>query len=341
MFSIQDLKSTGIFFITGRPRSGTTLLRTLFDAHQNIVVPFECNFIIDLFPKYGNTKKWSANIKESFLKNLYKQPLFNFWEIDQKTLREEFLNQPPEMSYSDVCKFIYLHFKSLIPKEKIVLIGDKNPIYTIHLKRLSKLFPDAKFIHIVRDYKDQISSMLKVDFEKPFIPSLAFRWKYFNRIACNFKKEYPEKILFVKYEDFVKSPETEAVRMFNFLGIPFQESILNFYKEKDVFEKIYSKEKIEKYHKELFQPITTRRIGMWKQNIKENKIEAIETIIGKTADACGYERKHKTFRFKFLPIYITGAVSGKSFYLLYRMIYCLPVNLKRKILLALDVSIKK
>ena len=310
MLSKEDIKETGIFFITGRPRSGTTLLRTIFDTHPNILVPFECAFIIDLFPKYGKIKIWNNQIKESFLEDLYKQPLFNFWNTDKIKLKKEFLNQPSNMDYSDICKYIYLYFKSPVPKEKIIWIGDKNPIYTIHLKRLSKIFPDAKFIHIIRDYKDQISSLLNVDFEKPYLPSLAFRWRYFNNIAYKFKEEHPEKIIFVKYEDLVKTPATEANSIFNFLDIPFDENILNFYKEKDIYEKAYTKEYIEKYHKELFQPITARRIGTWKQKISDKKIEMIEGIIGKAIAKFGYQREFKKSDLKYLPAHLTELYMG-------------------------------
>ena len=292
--------NTGIFFITGRPRSGTTLLNK---RYLTLIRIFLClmNALLLLiyFQNTEGLKTWNNKIKESFLEDLYKQPLFNFWNCDAAKLRKELLEQPINMDYSDVCKFIYLQFNSLIPKEKILLIGDKNPGYTIHLRRLSGIFPDAKFIHIIRDCKDQVSSMLNVDFEKPYIPSLAFRWRYFNNIAYKFRKKYPGKIMFVKYEDLVKAPETEANRIFSFLGIPYRENILNFYKEKDIYEKAYSKEYIEKYHKELFQPISARRIGAWKQNMNEKKIEMIEGIAGKGLDKFAYRREFKKAGLKY------------------------------------------
>ncbi len=63
-----EIKQKGIpiFFVVGRPRSGTTLLRTLFDAHPNVLVPPECQFIINLYPKYGKVTNWSKKNLESF-----------------------------------------------------------------------------------------------------------------------------------------------------------------------------------------------------------------------------------------------------------------------------------
>ncbi|NQU34666.1 MAG: sulfotransferase [Bacteroidetes bacterium] len=50
---MEQLNKIPFFFVVGRPRSGTTLLRTLFDAHPNVSFPPECQFIINLYPKYG------------------------------------------------------------------------------------------------------------------------------------------------------------------------------------------------------------------------------------------------------------------------------------------------
>jgi radical SAM superfamily enzyme YgiQ (UPF0313 family) len=341
MIDQNEIPNTGIFFITGRPRSGTTLLRSLLDAHQNIVVPYELTFIIDLYPRYGHYKNWDTNTKKSFFNDLTHQPLINFWDIDPQLFMEKFLNTPSDIDYSYVCKFVYLQFKSLMPKQNILLIGDKNPIYTIHVNRLLRIFPEAKFIHITREYKDQISSMLNVNFEKPLISSLAYRWKYFNKIIQTFKEEHPESVFFLKYEDLVKNPEIEMKKVFNYLSVPYNENIFEFYKVKDDFVKTYSKEKVEKYHKELFQPINTSRIGTWLQNIDERKVKKIEAIIGRDAETFGYERKYKKLFLQYKISAIPGIVYGMSYYLIYKLIYNFPIRIKRKIILSLDRSLRK
>jgi hypothetical protein len=337
----KEIKEVGIFFITGRPRSGTTLLRALFDAHTNISIPYECSFIIDFYPKYGACKNWNKKKKDSFLEDLMNQPLFSFWNLDQNLLLEKFYALPESIDYNFICKFICLQFNSLMPKQNILYIGDKNPIYTIHIKRLSKIFPEAKFIHITRDYKDQISSMLNVNFEKPLLSSLAYRWNYFNKIAREFSKKNHDKIFFVKYEELASDPEQMMLKIIQFLDITFERSIFEFYKSKDAFDKMYSKEKVELYHKELFRPINTSRIGIWVKNINENELEKIEAVIGQNAELNGYERKNaNTNPFHFLTS-ILGIVYGRSYYFIYNIIYRLPLNLKRKIILSLDRSLKK
>lgn len=48
-----NIADTPFIFIVGRPRSGTTLLRTLYDAHPNVNIPPECQFVVNLYGKYG------------------------------------------------------------------------------------------------------------------------------------------------------------------------------------------------------------------------------------------------------------------------------------------------
>ena len=50
------------FFILGNPRSGTTLLRLMLDAHPKMTVPPECGFIVWFYDKY---KSWSDSDKST------------------------------------------------------------------------------------------------------------------------------------------------------------------------------------------------------------------------------------------------------------------------------------
>ena len=67
---MSNISSIPIFFVVGRPRSGTTLLRMLFDAHPDVTFPPECQFIVNLYPKYKNVNPW----KEEDLNPSYFHP---------------------------------------------------------------------------------------------------------------------------------------------------------------------------------------------------------------------------------------------------------------------------
>ena len=58
--SMANISQIPFFFIIGRPRTGTTLLRSLFDAHPNVQIPWECQFVLNLYPKYGTLELWNS-----------------------------------------------------------------------------------------------------------------------------------------------------------------------------------------------------------------------------------------------------------------------------------------
>jgi hypothetical protein len=50
IFPMEQNSQIPVFFIIGRPRTGTTLLQSLLDAHPNVVIPWECQFVLNLYP---------------------------------------------------------------------------------------------------------------------------------------------------------------------------------------------------------------------------------------------------------------------------------------------------
>ena len=68
---MDNLNNIPFLFIVGRPRSGTTLLRTLFDAHSNVVIPPECQFVVNLYGKYGKKHIGQKRTSNTFFR-IYK-----------------------------------------------------------------------------------------------------------------------------------------------------------------------------------------------------------------------------------------------------------------------------
>ena len=87
---MEQLNRIPFFFVVGRPRSGTTLLRTLFDAHPNVSFPPECQFIVNLYPKYGKIIDWEEKQILSFYHDLIEQWLFDTWNMDLDKLKKNF-----------------------------------------------------------------------------------------------------------------------------------------------------------------------------------------------------------------------------------------------------------
>ena len=106
-------------------------------------------------------------------------------------------------------------------KKDTRLIGDKNPGYSIYPDRLKEILPDAKFIYILRDYRDNYQSIRNIDFELPIVSVVVYKWKHFYRKALQAVKKYPDSFIIVKYEELVSEPETCFQRLCEFLDLEY------------------------------------------------------------------------------------------------------------------------
>ncbi len=284
------------FFIIGRPRSGTTLLRLLFEAHPNLLLPPESPFIIILYKKYEKITHWNETIIKEFVEDLYKVRYFDKWLIDKKELYDHLLKLKGEATFKQMVMQVYESYHSVYEKKDITMIGDKNPMYSLYADRIHKLFPESKIIHITRDYRDNYLSLINVNFEVPIVPIVIYRWKYALRKMWKLKEKQPELIYSIRYEDLVADPEHHCRLLCDFLGIEFDPSVLSFYEKKKDVEKAYKgAEDISHIHKSLFNPISTERMDKWKTEMTPRQIKVADLVMGKTAEKAGYNRMFPKF----------------------------------------------
>lgn len=325
---MEEIRSLPIFFIIGRPRTGTTLLRTLFDAHPNVIIPPECALILNLYPKYSKIKQWNKKKINTFLKDVKAQRKFASWHMDVDKVRNDLLKLGNKASYQDFVKVLYSDYRSFFDKEKIVTLGDKNPVYSININQIIEIFPDAKFIHLTRDYRDNILSILKVDFEAPLVPLIVYRWRYSAIKILNLKNKFPDQFYTIKYEDFVNDHRYHYTKLCDFLGIKYDDKVFDFHKKKDEIFKVFPEKQFEKYHKSLLKPITNEKVGIWKKELSERDVKTADAVVGKYAGMLGYERKYKktslTTYLRILPALIYGRLSYAFGYLVNHM----PLGLK-------------
>jgi hypothetical protein len=339
----QNLKEVPMFFILGRPRSGTTLLRTLFDAHPSVKIPPEFPIILPLYQKFRNVKDWDENTIGSFVDTIFNSPSFNNRKFDNLRIdRDTYTANLMKLAHSgttlDFLKSFNYYSFTLFPKNKIEWIGDKNPLYSIFAKRFLKIFPDAKFICIIRDYRDNYISMKglsDLNLEAAVLSLQVSRWRYVVKLFLKCKKKYPDRFYIVRYEDLVQQQEDIFRELCSFLKINYDPVVFDFFKKKEESETMFTKELLEKYHKSLMNPINTGRMDLWKKELNEQEVKTADQIAGKYADILGYERKYKKLNpwiwLKTRPMtiysYIIFKIMEYGTYLPYKLSMMLTVNL--------------
>lgn len=320
-----------IFFIVGRARSGTTLLRCFLDAHENINIPLECAFIIHLWPKYRNVNNWDTKRLNQFCDDLLKIPKFDFWNLDENFLRSELLKCTGRKSYSNICKTVYQCYRSVHDKKEIFWLGDKNPSYSYHIKKLFSLFPEARFIHIIRDYRDNALSVADAGFEKKWFSSLTYRWKFSNKSVIKFKKNHPEIFYTIKYESLVEDPGKYLEQICLFLEIDYHENMVNFQEKLNHLRSQLPEKLINKHHSGLFQPVNSGRVNIWKNRLNDYQVKICDTVAGDFAIQLGYQPKFQRSFFIYLWC-IPGIIYGYLLFPFMKLVLSLPFSIRLGVL---------
>jgi len=274
----------------GRERSGTTLLQVMLNGQPNIVAPPEARFMLIWYSRYGHIKKWTEKLVRKFVDDLYTERLFaNFWGVEKEKLLNNLLSVKEKLTYPLLCKIIYWH---AAPEGKDVKVFvDKNPIYYHFLPELAKLFPEAKYIHIVRDYRDNMVSHKKVFYIKN-TGYVAYHWMAINKLLEEAKNKNLEKWMTLTYEQFVTDPNQAVEGVCKFLGVQFEVNAMR-HEERIYagFQKNKDNARLNLFHENIFKPIDPSHIGEWKQKLAKEDVIIAEAIAGEFAEKqYGYKR---------------------------------------------------
>lgn len=216
--------------ILGVPRSGTTLLRTLLDAHPAIAC--------------GPETPWLAEHQPATLLGLVRamrDPEHGYCKS---------YNQPPEKLHRAARNFLNEVMLAYAHARGKTRWAEKTPNNLLHLDAIHQILPDAKWVWITRDALDVAHSTASVAehrkgiapvYEntlrlapKQSVPSTplaaTLRWVNWNRRIEGFLNNKPFHHL--TYESLVCEPQAELRRLCEFIDEPFDESMLAYDKAK-------------------------------------------------------------------------------------------------------------
>ena len=326
---IEKIINTPFFFIIGRPRSGTTLLRTMFDAHPNVCIPLENSNLIYLQKKYYPNTKWSRHKIDAFINDFFTDYIKSQWRINKQDLETDLsVFENTETCFENIIKVSYSHYLSAFNKEGIKLIGDKSPINSLYMLKLyKKAFNNAKFIFLTRDPRDNIISIIRKRKYYGTKAILANYWEKSVKQYLSLKKIAPDKIIHIKYEKLLLQTEDELKRLCEFLSIPYSKSMLEFHTKTQAYSTNY----IQKWESTLFKPINKSHINLWKKQMKKTDVKKIEYHCGRTLNLFKYEKTNASYSmvYHFLRI---PAFLGIAYQNLSRHIFdSLPEKLRKKV----------
>lgn len=298
---MQEKLNKEPFFIVGCPRSGTTLLQLLINSHPKIAIPPESHIFVrfsKIFNCYGDLSK-DCNL-HLLVKDLLNDYHIRDWDL--KISVADFCDQLQEKSLAGIISLI---FSLYVRKEGKVRWGDKTPQNMLYLSEIRKVFPDAKFIHLIRDGRDVAVSSNRVFVGPPSIYGIAKEWCRYIFTFKEFKNTVDKsKYIEIHYEQLVKDPNNELKKIFEFL----EESPISVGKNIPNSTAKTNYLNADLHMQSLNLPISSSKINIYKKVFTERKIEVFENIAKDALAYCGYsvnkENKNKIKLFEKFVFFI-------------------------------------
>jgi sulfotransferase family protein len=277
-------------FIVGCPRSGTTLLGRMVDAHPDIAVIHEGRFVADWFERRrGLTPE--GIVKPELVDELLAYRPFRGVRVDRAEL-ERLASEP--ISYAKFVSAIFdLHGKAVGKR----LVGDKTPHYVRSLDTLNELWPQARFVHLIRDGRDvylSARSWGKVadrggsvarfsSWDDDPVSTGALWWEWQVRLGREAGERLGRELYHeVRYESLVADPAEVCRGVCSFLGIPYDDRMLHFHEGRTVEDPALDAKK-------SWQPITPG-LRNWRTEMTEEEVGRFEAASGNLLDELGYPR---------------------------------------------------
>lgn len=273
--NLDDIKH---IFISGPPRSGTTLIRLILSNHSQITITPEAHFPRLLIKKgYTSSRNLSSQEKNQLLEMLARDIKINRWPNFEVQDFIDRVSRIEPLSIPGLLDQLFLEYARAI-NSGTVYLGNKKGLYTQGFAPdFKRLFTDAKFIIIVRDARDIVRSVIK-NFQGFDIASAVKYCSHRSIYIQKMMKRYPDDVYLIRYEDLVQDSHHIVSAMCDWLQLPYQEEMFSYYESNAHYGLVLEETTI--LHKHTADPPKPELINQWKKNktFTDNELRYIETV---------------------------------------------------------------
>ena len=278
-------------FVVGMPFSGATLLRLMLDSHPELAIPPGTRFV----PRIALLQEQGVVDKDTFAKTILSVPTWSDLHIPNAVFLEE-LDKLVPFTPADGVRFIYRLYAYRFRKSRW---GDKTPRYAYAINQISRLLPEAYFIHIIRDGRDVAASNRLHHSWRRFQSFAAHAREWKRRIHASWRAAlHCPRFVEVKYEDLVTNPEQVLNNLCTAIQLPFSPRMLDYHltaeqRMQELQDCVQPQGLLTRGQRLcgydlLSHPPQTSEIGRWKQELAYSAAEKYEQIAGDLLAGLGY-----------------------------------------------------
>ncbi len=272
------------FFLTGAPKSGTTWLGKLLDAHPQISCRGEA-----CVHHFGQELLKACKAYSALL------------ERRKQVVTDS--NDFPDLAWDDVMAlmrtFIERRLQAIADpgKPDLRFLGEKDPEHAMHLQALRQLFPEGRIIHIVRDgrgvllsawhhnHRSQDGEQLRLDLDS-LVDLTAREWADRVIRARMSGQAWGDRYFEVRYEDLVADPIRWFGRVLAFLGADASPEVVSACVEAASFEKLSQGRKAGQEDTASF--FRKGSPDEWRSRLTPAQIQRFKRLSGAALPSFGY-----------------------------------------------------
>merc|ERR1719325_35771 len=251
-------RQSPLIFIGGVPRSGTTLMRAMLDAHPDVRCGEETRVVPRLLQMRSH---WKKSQKESM-------------RLEEAGLTDEVLASAIS---SFILEVVARH------GEPAPRLCNKDPFTLKSGNYLRELFPNSKFLFMVRDGRATVHSIISrkvtiTGFDlKSYRQSLTKWNSAISAMNDQCEELGSDYCLKVYYEQLILHPRKWLTKILKFLELDWSESVLHH--EKQINQKGgISLSKVERSSDQVIKPVNLDALSKWVGHIPDDVVEDMASI---------------------------------------------------------------
>ncbi len=272
-------------FIVGASRSGTTLLRLMLNAHPRIAIPHEFKYFA-VVNKYAKQGLWKNPLDDRTFEDIVDAFLAKRDHVFEDMGLEHVKSKILEDSDRTIAGPFRVAAREWMSHYGKSVWGEKTPYHLFYADVLIEMFPEARFVYMMRDPRAVVRSMNKIEYFSDDTVLNALNWKRAATVGLTgLKKAVPsDQYMVLKYEDLALDPQHFLEILCDFIGEEFDDQMLSFYKDSSKYMAPEIKTK------NVTRAVTDQSIDTWRDELDKPAIRAVEDVCGPGMEAHGYVR---------------------------------------------------
>jgi len=269
------------------------MLASLLARTERVVVPPEAQFFLDGLAASSDAGPERMSVFVSCLTDHWRLRL---WELPRELPTQLAAHSPdPAAIMAELARA----YATSIGREEADVWVDHTPVNIGYATTLFDEFPMARMIHIVRDPRAVVASLLPLDWG-PSSPRAAARW-WLSRLAMGLAAEeaFPNRVIRVNYESLVREPRASMECLCPKLSLTFEPAMAERGGARLTTHTLGQ-------HALVGQPPDLSRIDAWRTQLSNRQVAAVEGELGDLPSIFGYDAAGTT------PVVTTGS-SAREF----------------------------